>query len=104
MRRRELFVVVSSAALANLLPAHAQQAKRLYRVGWVPSISPVSELVGATPINSFARAFVQGMRELGYIEGKNLAIEWRSPEGKFERLPGIIRELVPLNVDVIVSR
>jgi putative ABC transport system substrate-binding protein len=43
------------------------------------------------------------MRELGYLEGKNLAIEWRSPEGKFERLPDIIRELVALNVDVIVS-
>jgi putative tryptophan/tyrosine transport system substrate-binding protein len=75
----------------------------VYRVGWVASISPLSELVGANPIHPYARAFVQVMRELGYIEGKNLAIEWRSAEGKFERLPGIIRELVALNVDVIVS-
>jgi putative tryptophan/tyrosine transport system substrate-binding protein len=43
------------------------------------------------------------MRELGHVEGKNLVIEWRSADGKFERLPGIIRELVALNVDAIVS-
>jgi putative ABC transport system substrate-binding protein len=103
LRRREALAVLGSAALAKLLPAHAQQARRMYRVGWVASISPLAELVGANPINSFARAFEQGMRELGYIEGKNLAIEWCSPEGAFERLPGIIRELAALNVDVIVS-
>jgi len=103
MRRRELIAVVGGAELANLLPAHAQQSERVLRVGWVASISPLSELVGTNPINSFARAFVQRMRELGYIERKNLAIEWRSAGGKFERLPEIVRELVALNVDVIVS-
>jgi len=103
MRRRELIAVVGGAELANLLPAHAQQSERVFRVGWVASISPLSELVGTNPINSFARAFVQRMRELGYIERKNLAIEWRSAGGKFERLPEIVRELVALNVDVIVS-
>src|SRR5262249_27077111 len=43
------------------------------------------------------------MRELGYVDGKNLAIEWRSAEGKFDRLPDIIRELLVHNVDVIVA-
>src|SRR5262249_6500399 len=102
MRRRDFITVFGGAALANFLPAHAR-AERVYRVGWVASTSPLSELVGAKPIHPYARAFMQGMRELGYIEGKNLVLEWRSGEGKFERLPEIIRELVALNVDVIVA-
>jgi hypothetical protein len=53
-------------------------------------------------MHPYARAFVQGMRELGYSGGKNLAIEWCSVEGKFERLPDIIRELVAL-MGAIVS-
>lgn len=48
-------------------------------------------------------AFPRGMRELGYIEGENLVIEWRFADGKFERLPGLAAELVRLNVDVIVT-
>ena len=48
-------------------------------------------------------AFLQGMRELGYVEGKNLVIEWRFAEGKNERLPGLAAELVQLKVDVIVT-
>ena len=47
--------------------------------------------------------FRQGMRELGYVEGKNLVIEWRSAEGNNERLPGLATELVNLKVDVIVT-
>lgn len=46
---------------------------------------------------------MQGLRALGYIEGNNLVLEWRSAEGKYERLPEIIRELVSSNVDVIVT-
>src|SRR4029453_18695665 len=45
----------------------------------------------------------QGLRELGYVEGKNIIIEWRSAEGKLDRLPGIVAELVRLKVDVIVA-
>jgi putative ABC transport system substrate-binding protein len=104
MRRREFITILGGAAAAwPLSGAQSQQAKRVYRVAWIPSISPLSDLVGANPINPFARAFVQGMRELGYLEGKNLAIEWRSPEGKFERLPDIIRELAHSIRDVEAS-
>jgi putative tryptophan/tyrosine transport system substrate-binding protein len=103
MRRRDFIAAVGGAALANVHPGHAQQAERVYRVGWVVSTAPLSELTGQNPINPQTKAFVGGMRDLGYIEGKNLVIERRSAEGKFERLPDIIRELIALNVDVIVS-
>ena len=48
-------------------------------------------------------AFRQGLRELGYVDGKNIIIEWRSIEGKADRLPGLAAELVRLKVDVIVT-
>jgi len=48
-------------------------------------------------------AFRQGLRELGYVEGKNITIDWRSAEGKFDRLPALAAELVRLKADVIVS-
>jgi putative ABC transport system substrate-binding protein len=102
MKRRDFIVTFGGAALANVLPAQAQQAERVYRVGWVASTSPVSELIGPNPTHPWAKAFLQAMRELGYVDGKNLAIEWRSAEGKFDRLPDIIRELLVRNVDVIV--
>ena len=103
MRRRDFIVTFGGAALANVLPVHAQQAERVYRVGWVASTSPVTELIGPNPTHPYAKAFLQAMRELGYVDGKNLAIEWRSAEGKFDRLPDIIRELLVRNVDVIVA-
>jgi hypothetical protein len=87
VRRRDFIVIFGGAALANLLPAHAQRAERVYRVGWVASTSPVTELIGPNPIHPYAKAFLQAMRELGYVDGKNLAIDWRSAEGKFDRLP-----------------
>ena len=48
-------------------------------------------------------AFRQGLRELGYVEGKNIVIEWRSAEGQLDRLPALAAELVRLKVDVIVT-
>ncbi|HWH77134.1 MAG TPA: ABC transporter substrate binding protein, partial [Candidatus Binatus sp.] len=48
-------------------------------------------------------ALLQGLRELGYVDGKNLAIEWRYAEGQFERLPDLAAELMQLKVDVIVT-
>src|SRR5262245_57898952 len=74
-----------------------------HRVGLIVTTSPVSELVGDDPPNPVARAFMQCLRSLGYVEVQNLVMEWRSAEGRFERFPDIVRELVSINVDVIVT-
>jgi putative ABC transport system substrate-binding protein len=78
------------------VPATAQQPGKIARVGF---------LTGASLSPQFARneAFRQGLRELGYIEGKNLVIEWRSYEGKESLRPTLVAELVRLKVDVIVA-
>jgi len=76
--------------------AEAQQATKIPRIGY---------LIAASPSPSLARteSFRQGLRELGYVEGKNIVIEWRSADGKLDRLPALAAELVRLKVDVIVS-
>ena len=76
--------------------AEAQQPKNVHRIGF---------LSGGSPTTNPARteAFRQGLRELGYVEGKNIVIEWRSAEGKSERVPALAAELVRLNLDVIVT-
>jgi putative tryptophan/tyrosine transport system substrate-binding protein len=76
--------------------AAAQQPKKVPRVG----------IVTAQPLSAIAvrhEAFRQGLRELGYLEGKNIVIEHLSAEGKFDRLPALMAEIVRLKVDVIIS-
>ena len=94
-RRRELVIALGVGALVAPLASFAQQQGKVWRVGF---LSPAS----ATFSSSNTNAFLKGMRELGYVEGKNLVIEWRFADGKFERLPGLAAELVQLKVDVIV--
>jgi putative ABC transport system substrate-binding protein len=60
-------------------------------------------LVGPNPVNPVAKAFVQGLRDLGYVDGENIVIEWRSAEGKLDNLEKIVRQLVADHVDVIVA-
>jgi putative ABC transport system substrate-binding protein len=103
MKRREFVRLVGGAAAAWPFAAHAQQPAKMHRVAHVAAALPVSEMVGPNPINPGARALVQGLRALGYIEGKNLVLECRSAEGKYERLSEIMQELVSINVDVIVT-
>jgi putative ABC transport system substrate-binding protein len=82
--------------LAGPLPIEAQQAGKVYRIGWLRgSASP--------PTGSDHVAFRQGLRELGYVEGQNLVIEYRSSKGRSGRFPDLADELVRLKVDVIVT-
>ena len=74
----------------------AQQPKKIPRIGYLAPAS-LSALAVRT------EAFRQGLRDLGYVEGKNIVIEWRSAEGKLDRLPALAAELVRLKVDVIVT-
>ena len=76
--------------------AEAQQSRKVYRVGLLSVRSPSSD-------STRAEAFRQGLRELGYVEGKNILIDYRYAEGKFESLPDLAAELVRLKVDVIVT-
>jgi putative ABC transport system substrate-binding protein len=95
MDRRTFIGSVASGALAMPLGAHAQQQGKVWHVG---ILSPTS----ASLSSSNTSAFLKGMRELGYIEGKNLVIERRFADGRLERFPGLAAELVQLKVDVIV--
>ncbi len=94
--RRNLLLVFG--AIAAPLSAYAQPMVKVWRVGFLSA-----RHLDFVDTDHYYGPFRQGMRELGYIEGKNLVIEWRSAEGKPERLPGLAAELVNLKVDVIVA-
>ena len=81
--------------LGTVSLADAQQTKKIPRIGFL-SLTP-----GPSPTSS--EAFQQGLHELGYVEGKNIAIEYRYAAGRIDRLPEMAAELVRLNVDVIVT-
>jgi putative tryptophan/tyrosine transport system substrate-binding protein len=93
---RRAFLDVALGFLAAPLDAQAQPAARAYRIGFV---SPQS----ASPTNTQLEALRQGLRKLGYVEGKNVVIEARFAEGYVERLPALVAELIQLNVDVLLA-
>ena len=92
-----LFWLLITVLLITVPPAQAQQPAKIPRIGYLTGSAFLSD----NP--SWHEAFRQGLRELGYIEGKNVAIEWRAVEGKRERQPALAAELVRLKVDVIVT-
>jgi putative ABC transport system substrate-binding protein len=104
MDRRRFLLVSLAGALVAPLAAAAQPAGKVYRIGFLSPSSPSDPERLASPFGErgFA-AFRQGLRDLGYVEGKNIVIENRWAEGRFERLPDLAAELVRLKVDVIVS-
>jgi len=95
MERRTFMALVSGSLLAGPLAAGAQQTRKVPRVGVLGGQSPEM----SPPI----LALREGLRELGYVEGQNIAIEWRWAQGKDERYPDLAAELVKLKVDIIVA-
>jgi putative ABC transport system substrate-binding protein len=96
MRKKIIAFALTAVLLALSFPAQAQQPKKVPRIGFL-SGSPPSSITART------EAFRQGLRDLGYVEGKNIVIEWRSGEGKRDRFPALAADLVRLKVDVIVT-
>jgi putative tryptophan/tyrosine transport system substrate-binding protein len=91
MMRRELLAFLGSAASLWPFPALAQQGAKMPRIGF---LSP--RLDTTAPLRD---AFIEGLRELGYIEGRNILIDYTDAEGSDDRLPGLAAELVARNVD-----
>jgi putative ABC transport system substrate-binding protein len=93
---RRAFVTGLGAVLAAPLAAEAQQPEKVYRIGYLGNASALAE---ADRVDSLR----EGLRDVGYVEGKNIVIEPRWAEGRNERLPELAAELVRLNVDVLVT-
>jgi putative tryptophan/tyrosine transport system substrate-binding protein len=101
MDRRRFLLTSLAGALAAPLSGEAQKGK-VWRIGFVLNAPPISEMLGHEPKSPAAKAFLTGLRELGWIEGQNVEIERRSAVGRSDRFPEIMRDLVRLKVDVIV--
>ena len=97
MDRRAFLHTVAGSLLAAPLAAEAQQAGKIYRVGMLETRSAI---LNAANVDAFG----QGMRELGYKQGQNLEIVYRSSDGHDERFPALADELVRLKVDLILTR
>src|SRR5437899_10155072 len=91
-----LIVTLALGILAAPLAADAQPPEKIPRIGVLAAGSPTTYIARY-------EAFRQGLRELGYVEGQTLAIEYRYADGRFERLPALAAELVRLKVDLIVT-
>jgi putative tryptophan/tyrosine transport system substrate-binding protein len=97
VRRRDFIRAVASSAVAWPLGALGQQTSKVWRVGMLETTSATLNAVNVD-------AFRRGLRQLGYVEGQNLIIEYRSGEGRIDRFPELAAEMVRLKVDIIVTR
>jgi putative ABC transport system substrate-binding protein len=97
MRRREFITLAGGAAAAWPLAARAQQAERVRRIGLLETVSLTLNAANYDALR-------QGLRELGYVEGRNLVIEYRSADGRAGRFPDLATELVRRDVDLIITR
>ena len=96
MRRREFIEIVTALAATWPLATHAQPTNKIARVGFLGSATAAGSAQSV-------RALREGLKALGYVEGKNILIEFRWAEGKYERLPELVADLNRLQVDVLVT-
>ena len=95
MKRRDLLILSAGAGITAALSAGAQQ-KAMPVIGYLSSTSPGSNA-------PWVEAFRQGLQENGYVEGQNVAIEYRWAEGRYDRLPALAADLVARKVDIIAA-
>jgi putative tryptophan/tyrosine transport system substrate-binding protein len=95
MRRRAFITLLGGAAATWPLAARAQNSGKIVRIGMLTTANPRSA--------SFIQAFEHRLRDLGYIEGQNMVIDFRNAEGQVDRLPDLAADLARLGADVIVT-
>jgi putative ABC transport system substrate-binding protein len=96
MKAKILVYAFLAVILATIHLAEAQESKKVPRIGYLAA-APLSAITNR--IDEFRK----GLRDLGYVEGKDIVVEWRSPEGTRDRMPALAAEFVQLKVEVIVS-
>src|SRR5262245_51788477 len=97
MQRRQFIQIIAGAAAAWPLNAYAQQPKKIWRIGML-------ETVAAALKTADYEAFLAGMESLGYVDGRDFKIDYRSVDGHPDRFPKLAQELVSQNVDLITTR
>ena len=95
MKRRDFITPLGGAAAAWPLVGRAQQTAKIPRIGLLSPFTPADTA-------PWHRAFLRGLSDLGWVDGKNIAVEYRYSDGRNDRLQGLIADLVRLKVDIIV--
>jgi putative tryptophan/tyrosine transport system substrate-binding protein len=96
MKKAAVPILVAVILLTVAVVTEAQQPTKIPRIGYLTA-------AGQPGMASRTETFRQGLRDLGYVEGKNIVVEWRFADGKADQLPGLVAELIALKVDLIVS-
>ena len=94
-------IVFSGAAVCVGVPSARAQPTRRRRIAILSNALPPADMAGTDPANPTVRALVHGLRRLGHVEGQNLTIDRRSAEGRLERIPAMVEEVVAQRPDVI---
>ena len=102
MIKRRAFISGAAAVLAAPFVAEAQPAGKVWRIGVIGFAPTTGDMVGPDPPYAYIKALLDGLRERGYVYGQHFVTEPRGAEGRPDRLPGLVDELVRLRVDVIV--
>ena len=96
MRKKIVRPILCAVFLMLRSPTVALAAEKMTKIGYLSAVSVSAD-------SSRVAAFRQGLRDLGYVEGKNMMIEYRYADGKLDQLPGFVGELIGLKVDVLVT-